>query len=429
MHTSMLVRGVLEWASSFSACSLAHARSFPLSRRSTHSTPATRMDLLVSVLCSGVLDAVSARLAAADLAWPSKSKSKTPQRTLNDVPDAVLAQILAYVSARDVEAATVASKVIAFQVVPQYPIWKTIFCRRWEKINFPLDGALCEEFPTSVEIDGRLRKQFPSVVPLSADITHADYHPDARRFKDFAYSGPVLGGDRSVRANAAFPTTLHVQVFKRKIPNTRNQFAYQIGVARSGYFEITISRRREQKGPFVRLSGRDMASIGVGTERFRLVDRQPGWDEFSFGYHGDDGRFYHDTGNGHHFGPAFDIGDTVGCGVRRSGSDQTRSSVFFTNNGDLLPSGDRDIASDYDDWFPVVGVDSPNAVHVNFGQEPFRYDGVIDELFDECREAADLVTTHLPWHRIFDEGECDSDDGQRWSGSDDDDDEPRLYLW
>uniref|UniRef100_K3W6V2 F-box domain-containing protein n=1 Tax=Globisporangium ultimum (strain ATCC 200006 / CBS 805.95 / DAOM BR144) TaxID=431595 RepID=K3W6V2_GLOUD len=284
----------------------------------------------------------------------SKSKSKTLHHTLNDLPDTVLAHILAYASARDVEAATVASKVVALQVVPQYPIWKTIFCRRWEKINFPLDGALCEEFPVLVEIDSRLRKQFPSswsesrmyqllahaitpvpsyvdieatrksdpytwtghiVVPLSADITHADYHPDARRFKDFAYSGLVLGGDRSVRANAAFPTTLHVQVFKRRIPKTRNQFTYQIGVARSGYFEITISRRREQKGPLVRLSGRDMASIGVGTERFRLVDRQPGWDEFSFGYHGDDGRFYHDTGNGRHFGPTFDIGDTVGCGT------------------------------------------------------------------------------------------------------------------
>jgi hypothetical protein len=80
---------------------------------------------------------------------------------------------------------------------------------------------------------------------------------------------------------------------------------------------------------------------------------------------------------GRHFGPTFDIGDTVGCGVRRSSSDETRSSVFFTNNGDLLPSGDRDILSDYVDWYPVVGVDSPNAVHVNFGQEPFRYDGVI----------------------------------------------------
>jgi hypothetical protein len=59
----------------------------------------------------------------------------------------------------------------------------------------------------------------------------------------------------------------------------------------------------------------------------------------------------------------------------------------------------------------------------------FCVDIPVDELFDECQEATDLVTTQLPWNKIVDEGECDSDDDQRWSGSDDDSDEPRLYLW
>ncbi|KAF1783776.1 hypothetical protein GQ600_12556 [Phytophthora cactorum] len=30
------------------------------------------------------------------------------------------------------------------------------------------------------------------------------------------------------------------------------------------------------------------------------------------------------------------------------------------------------------------GFDSPNTIHVNFGQQPFKYDHVIDELFSEC---------------------------------------------
>lgn len=36
------------------------------------------------------------------------------------------------------------------------------------------------------------------------------------------------------------------------------------------------------------------------------------------------------------FGPSFDIGDTVGCGVWRD-MRVLRSSVFFTNSGDLIP--------------------------------------------------------------------------------------------
>lgn len=40
---------------------------------------------------------------------------------------------------------------------------------------------------------------------------------------------------------------------------------------------------------------------------------------------------------GKRFGIPFDIGDTVGCGVRRHLQTQ-ESFVYFTNNGDLIPS-------------------------------------------------------------------------------------------
>uniref|UniRef100_K3W6V9 F-box domain-containing protein n=1 Tax=Globisporangium ultimum (strain ATCC 200006 / CBS 805.95 / DAOM BR144) TaxID=431595 RepID=K3W6V9_GLOUD len=330
---------------------------------------------------------------------------------LTSLPDDLLARILAFTAPRDVEAMAVASKTVARHVLPRFPLWKTMFCNRWAMLNFSLDDTI------DVEIDARLRALFPSEsrmyqllahavtpVPAYADIPatmqygqginntivalNSDLSVRAvksrrgreARTSDIAFAGQLLGGDRSVRANTTFPTTFHVQVYKRRVPHTDSKFKYEIGVTASGYFEITIAQR-EQEQPsrrHLRIGGSDMSSIGVGTPRFRLMDKQPGWDRQSFGYHGDDGRFYHNTGYGQHFGPSFDIGDTVGCGVWRD-TQTSHSSVFFTNNGDLIPTGDRDI--DY-------------------------------ELFGECEGMAGLLANQLQWYTIsdFDGESSDSED-------------------
>lgn len=109
---------------------------------------------------------------------------------------------------------------------------------------------------------------------------------------DFAFAGQYLGGDRSVRANAPFPTTFHVQVLKVRDPS--GECSYKIGVTASGYFEITISKRERPRGAY-RVTADDMSAIGLGSPAFRLVDKQPGWDANSYGYHGDDGHFFHHT--------------------------------------------------------------------------------------------------------------------------------------
>lgn len=31
----------------------------------------------------------------------------------------------------------------------------------------------------------------------------------------------------------------------------------------------------------------------------------------------------------------------------------------------------------HDEWYPAVGVDSSNAIHINFGQEPFVNDAIV----------------------------------------------------
>ncbi|TYZ64901.1 hypothetical protein PybrP1_001124 [[Pythium] brassicae (nom. inval.)] len=373
--------------------------------------------------------------------------------SIAELPDVVLGHILSFAFARDLEAMTTASRVVA-HALSRFPLWRTLFRQRWAALNFPLDPAV------PLEIDERLRALFPksttesrmfqllahavtpvpayadtaatmryrrdtwmdhTVVSLSEDAaSKAGRHRWRPRALDFAFNGRFLGGDRCVRANAPFQTTFHVQVLCVRVPDAAKdqpKAKYVVGVAASGYFELTVSKR-ERPQPSHRVGGSDMTAIGVCEQRFNLVGKQPGWTSTSYGYHGDDGHFFHGSGEGRHFGPSFDVGDTVGCGVRRSMRD-LRSFVFFTHTGDLIPAGDRGIECGHEEWFPVVGLDSANAIHVNYGQEPFRYDAIVDELFDECRGMTSILADQLQWYTISDsDGESSSDDERSDESSD-----------
>jgi hypothetical protein len=43
------------------------------------------------------------------------------------------------------------------------------------------------------------------------------------------------------------------------------------------------------------------------------LERLPGWEPRSYGYHGDDGHAFHGSGQGRPFGPGFGTGDVVGA--------------------------------------------------------------------------------------------------------------------
>src|SRR5690349_17685954 len=94
-----------------------------------------------------------------------------------------------------------------------------------------------------------------------------------REVMDFAFSGRFLGGDRCVRSNVPFPTTFHVAVYARTLPNKQKTFV--IGVTASGYYEISISKRPRQAADSVtgsrRYHGSDMTSVGIATSRFPLL--------------------------------------------------------------------------------------------------------------------------------------------------------------
>ena len=133
----------------------------------------------------------------------------------------------------------------------------------------------------------------------------------------------------------------------------------------------------------------------------------PGWDSGSWGYHGDDGHSFNESGRGKGYGPTYDQGDIIGCGVNFE-----RGTAFFTKNGEmlgrcyqliiqyiplscqLLRSREKvanfktfhEIGDAFDNirgkLYPMVGFDTTMTgahVSVNFGDKDFMYRGSLTD--------------------------------------------------
>ena len=71
------------------------------------------------------------------------------------------------------------------------------------------------------------------------------------------------------------------------------------------------------------------------------MNRMPGWNKNSCGYHADDGNLYHGRASVDTvFGPTCTDGDRMGCGVDFS-TDHSPGfvNVFFTKNGKQVSRG------------------------------------------------------------------------------------------
>ena len=67
------------------------------------------------------------------------------------------------------------------------------------------------------------------------------------------------------------------------------------------YFEVKIISK-----------GRD-GYMGIGLADANVnMNRLPGWEKDSYGYHGDDGNSFCSSGNGKKYGPTFTTGDVIG---------------------------------------------------------------------------------------------------------------------
>ncbi|KAL0087016.1 hypothetical protein F4703DRAFT_1978691 [Phycomyces blakesleeanus] len=154
---------------------------------------------------------------------------------------------------------------------------------------------------------------------------------------DLFYTGPGEN-DRdaaSVRSNYAIPPQCGVYYYEAKI----------LSKGENGFIGIGFSS-----------SGNDL-------------DRLPGWDENSWGYHGDDGFCFSGSGSGVAYGPYFTTGDVIGCCM-----DFSNNTIFYTKNGTLLNTAFKDVKPAFK-LYPNIGLRTPGEhVLTNFGEEPFVFD-------------------------------------------------------
>uniref|UniRef100_A0A8C9SAQ9 RAN binding protein 9 n=1 Tax=Scleropages formosus TaxID=113540 RepID=A0A8C9SAQ9_SCLFO len=136
------------------------------------------------------------------------------------------------------------------------------------------------------------------------------------------------------------------------------------------YFEVKIVSK-----------GRDgYMGIGLSAQGVNM-NRLPGWDKHSYGYHGDDGHSFCSSGTGQPYGPTFTTGDVIGCCVNL-----INNTCFYTKNGHSLGRPNL---------YPTVGLQTPGeVVDANFGQHPFVFD--IEDYMREWRTKIQAQISRFP---------------------------------
>ncbi|EDV25956.1 uncharacterized protein TRIADDRAFT_24556 [Trichoplax adhaerens] len=119
--------------------------------------------------------------------------------------------------------------------------------------------------------------------------------------------------------------------------------------------------------------------IGIGLSVHNSnLNRLPGWEKHTFGYHGDDGHSFNSQSQGDPYGPTFTTGDVIGCGINF-----IHNTCFYTKNGRNLGMINFCTTLRHD-LYPTVGMQTNGEiVDTNFGQEPFLYN--IEDEIQETR--------------------------------------------
>ncbi|KAL6782095.1 hypothetical protein ACKKBF_B10635 [Auxenochlorella protothecoides x Auxenochlorella symbiontica] len=131
--------------------------------------------------------------------------------------------------------------------------------------------------------------------------------------------------------------------------------------------------------------GRD-GFIGVGMSAADVkLERLPGWEPRSYGYHGDDGNIFNGRGYGQKYGPTFTTGDVIGVLF-----DRVERTISFTKNGRDLGVAFQHVMEPV--LYPTIGFRTPDEeVVANFGGQPFQADAslfhrqAVARLHDEIR--------------------------------------------
>ncbi|EKM60372.1 uncharacterized protein PHACADRAFT_246252 [Phanerochaete carnosa HHB-10118-sp] len=151
------------------------------------------------------------------------------------------------------------------------------------------------------------------------------------------------------------------------------------------YYEVEIL----QKG------AKGHISIGFSSPDVRL-SRLPGWEKQSWGYHADDGWSFPGHKDGNSYGPTFDTGDIIGCGI-----DFTQHRAFYTKNGAFLGMVFENVGKGID-IYPSVGLrHTSESIRVNFGHASFKY--AIEDHVHAQRNAvwANVQSTPIDWDLLY----------------------------
>uniref|UniRef100_A0A3Q1EE89 RAN binding protein 10 n=1 Tax=Acanthochromis polyacanthus TaxID=80966 RepID=A0A3Q1EE89_9TELE len=180
-----------------------------------------------------------------------------------------------------------------------------------------------------------------SYIGLSQNNLRVHYKGHGKNHKDAA----------SVRATHPIPAACGIYYFEVKI----------VSKGRDGYMGIGLSAQ------------------GVN------MNRLPGWDKHSYGYHGDDGHSFCSSGTGQPYGPTFTTGDVIGCCVNL-----INNTCFYTKNGISLG-----LWTHKPNLYPTVGLQTPGEiVDANFGQQPFVFD--IEDYMSEWRAKIHGMIARFP---------------------------------
>ncbi|XP_041760361.1 ran-binding protein 9 isoform X1 [Coregonus clupeaformis] len=221
------------------------------------------------------------------------------------------------------------------------------------------DSALNEQ---ENELNHRLKRLYPAVNELENPLPHSWSPKDKFSYIGLSQNnlrvhykghGKTPKDAASVRATHPIPAACGVYYFEVKI----------ISKGRDGYMGIGLSAQ------------------GVN------MNRLPGWDKHSYGYHGDDGHSFCSSGTGQPYGPTFTTGDVIGCCVNL-----INNTCFYTKNGHSLGIAFIDLPLN---MYPTVGLQTPGeVVDSNFGQHPFVFD--IDDYMREWRTKIQAQIDRFP---------------------------------
>ncbi|ABW98111.1 ranbpm (nucleomorph) [Hemiselmis andersenii] len=112
--------------------------------------------------------------------------------------------------------------------------------------------------------------------------------------------------------------------------------------------------------------------IGIGLcDKDTNLDRLPGWEKNSLGYHGDDGYFFRDSGTGTPYGPCFGKNDVIGVCLNF-----IEKIVFFTKNGlSLKIAFSKILNTTLKNRLPFIGLRTKGeCIEANFGNKVFEFD-------------------------------------------------------